>query len=96
MILLCMAAVAFNVQAESDFINNIKSISIDGVTVTEIKDIDKKVMITGTAKDNKIISKYMRALDSEIGSPSLEYIKKDKQGNGSMSNFAISIKKPKK
>ena len=96
MILLCMATFAFNVQAESDFLDKIKSISIDGVTITEIKNLDKKVMITGAAKDNKIISKYMRALGSEIGSPSLEYIKKDKKSGGSMSNFAISIKKPKK
>ena len=96
MILLWMTAVAFNVQAESDFIDKVKSVSIEGVTVTKIKNSDKKVMIIGTAKDNKFISKYMRALDSEVGSPNLEYIKKDKHGEGSMSNFAISIKKPKK
>lgn len=95
MILLCMATFAFNAQAESDFVDKIKSVSIEGVTVTEIKNIDKKVMIIGIAKDNKVISRYMRALDSETGSPSLEYIKKDKEG-GAMSDFSISIKKPKK
>jgi hypothetical protein len=95
MILICMATVVFNVQAESNFVDKIKTISIEGVTVSEIKTLDKKVMIVGTAKDNKIISKYMRALDSDIGSPNLEYIKKDKQG-GAMSDFAISIKKPYK
>jgi type IV pilus assembly PilN-like protein len=95
MILLCMTTFAFNAQAESDFVDKIKSVSIEGVTVTEIKNIDKQVMIIGTAKDNKIISRYLRALDSEIGSPNLEYIKKDKQG-GAMSDFAISIKKLKK
>ncbi len=95
MILLCMSTFVLNAQAESEFVGKIRSVSIEGVTVTEIKDNDKKAVIIGTAKDNKIISKYMRALDSEIGSPGLEYIKKDKQG-GAMSNFSISIKKPKK
>ncbi|MFT5394888.1 MAG: hypothetical protein ACI85N_000067 [Gammaproteobacteria bacterium] len=90
-----MATFAFNAQAEGDFVDKIKSASIEGVIVTEIKNIDKKVMIIGTAKDNKIISRYMRALDSKIGSPNLEYIKKDKQ-SGTMSDFAISIKKLKK
>jgi Fimbrial assembly protein (PilN) len=75
--LLCMVIFAFNVQAESAFIDKIKSVSIEGVTIIEIKNNDKKMMITGSAKDNKIISKYMRALDSELGSPNLEFIKKE-------------------
>ena len=90
-----MTTFTINAQQESDFVDIIKSVSIEGVTLTEIKNIDKKVMIIGTARDNKVISKYMRALDSEIGSPNLEYIKKGKQ-SGAMSDFAISIKKPKK
>ena len=53
-------------------------------------------MISGSEKDNKIISKYMRAFDSRVGSPNLEFIKKEKQGAESISNFAISIKNPKK
>ncbi len=96
MILLCLGTFALNAQAESNFIDKVKSVSTQGIAITEIKDYDKKVMIVGNAKDNKIISKYMRVLDSEIGSPNLEYIKKNKQGGGAMSNFAISIKKPKK
>jgi len=95
MILLCLITFAFNAQAEGDFIDKIKSVSIEGVTVNKIKNNDKKIVINGTAKNNKVISEYMRTLDSEVGSPNLEYIKKDKK-NGAMSTFAISIKKPKK
>ena len=62
MILLCMTSIAFNVQADSAFIDKIKSVSIEGTTIIEIKDNDKKVMIAGTAKLDHLIWNILRKI----------------------------------
>ena len=106
MTLLFISLFTFNVLADSHsenwhsydnqvFIDKLKSVSVEGITINDVKIADKKVRITGSAIDNKTIAQYMRTLDSEVGSPNLELIKREKQGDRQASNFAITIKKPR-
>ena len=89
--LLFVVLIFFTVNSIADseaLKEKIKGIVIDDIEVTEIKESSGKITINGTAKDNKLISSYMRKLDKAIGSPNLENIKRD----NNISIFSISIK----
>ena len=106
MTLLCISLFTFKVLADSHsenwhsdnnqaFIDKLKSVLVEGITINDVKIAGKKGRITGSAKDNKTIAQYMRTLDSEVGTPNLEFIKRDKQGDMQVSHFAINIKRPR-
>lgn len=71
----------------------LETITITGIEVSEIIKSEGEVTIKGTAKDNQSISSYMRRLDEEVGSPELEYIKREKDAKGSIGIFSINIKR---
>ena len=79
--------VVFSVQA-GDLKTRIEAIKIDGLQVNDIEMEGDMITISGTARDNQLISKYLRELDKSAGAPNLEFIKRE----GNASQFAISIK----
>ncbi len=71
----------------------IEALTIDGVTVEQITEDDRRVTITGFAEDNRQIAAYLRLLKSQVSEPELNLVQSGSRQQKSVNEFSIRMNK---
>lgn len=70
----------------------LEALRLDGVTVEQLIEDDRRVTIVGFAADNVRVAAYMRLLSDEIGKPELQFVQQGERRETTVSEFSITMK----
>ena len=71
----------------------LEGLKLDGITVEQLHEDDRRVTIVGYADDNVRVAAYMRLLNDEVGKPELQFVQQAERQQRSVSEFSIAMKK---
>ena len=77
--------------ADSHWSTLVRDVAPASIEITALEEKDDAIVIEGKAPSNPDVAAYLKILDDKIGSPELQYVKRD----GNISLFSIKVKKPK-
>ena len=71
----------------------IEALTIDGVTVEQINEDDRRLTITGFAENNKQIATYLKLLKNQVSKPELNFVQSGNRQQKTVSEFSIGMNK---